>query len=360
MRSIRSIIPISILLLLLALALPLLLIYSPVPALPVMGEGDEPYEEEVEAAAPDGADHVQNGGVSRPGGQGLQDEQLILQVLLDDTVHEMSMAEFLQGAVAAEMPARFHPEALRAQAVAARTYTLHRMLVAPTARHPAAYVCGSYACCKAFHSTERLRERWGASFDYYSAIIAEAVHSTDGVILLYEDQPILAAFHAASYGHTEASGAIWGHVPYLQSVRSFEGAYEVPRFTYTVRLSFDEFRDIARREFPGAVLDTDNIPNWIRAQRHTDSGRIDSLEIGGVTVTGPQFRRAFGLRSTMVRFAFDADGIDIITGGHGHGVGMSQFGANTMATMGLGFEAILHWYYTNVILGDMDSLFDLT
>jgi len=286
-----------------------------------------------------------------------QDEQLILQVLVEEEIQEMSMAEFLQGAVAAEMPARFHPEALRAQAVAARTYTLHRMLIAPASRHPEAYVCGSYACCKAFHSPERLRERWGPGFDYYSAIIAEAVTSTDGVILLYEDQPILAAFHAASYGFTEYSGAIWNSVPYLQSVRSYEGPAEMPRFTETVRLSFDEFRNIARREIPGVVLEDGNVPYWITEQRHTDSGRLCSLKIGGVTVTGPQFRRHFGLRSTALWFAFDAEGVAITTGGHGHGVGMSQFGANTMAHLGLGFEAILLWYYTDVTTGCMGTLF---
>ena len=340
----RLIIPISIVILLLALLLPLVLIYSLEPSLPTIAEQEDAPEVQAEPLPET---------LSGP----LLDEQLILRVLIGDEVQEMSMAEFLRGAVAAEMPARFHPEALRAQAVAARTYTLHRMLIAPSARHPGATVCGSYACCKAFHSPERLRERWGADFDYYSAIIAEAVASTDGMILFYEDRPILAAFHAASYGFTEYSGAIWNSVPYLQSVRSYEGAAEMPRFTETVRLSFAEFRDTARREIPGVVLEDGNIPYWIGDQRYTESGRLCSLKIGGVTVTGAQFRRHFGLRSTALWFAFDAEGISITAGGHGHGVGMSQFGANTMAHLGLGFEAILLWYYTDVTMGSMGALF---
>ena len=345
----RTILPISIVVLLLALLLPLILVSGPAPLAPADEALDKPpAESEPGPPMPDTSDTVEP---STP----LQDEAFILQVLLGDEVHAMSMAEFLLGVVAAEMPARFHPEALRAQAVAARTYTLHRMSEFPAARHPGAYVCGSYACCKAFHSPERLRVRWGDRFDYYSAIIADAVRATDGVILLYGGEPILAAFHAASYEYTEASGSIWGSLPYLQSVRTFEGEADVPRFYASVEMSFSQFRDAVRGTFPGAVLHDDNIPYWITEQRYTDAGRLDSLNIGGVTVTGPQFRRLFGLRSTAVRFAFDAQGLTITTGGHGHGVGMSQFGANAMAELGHTYEEILRWYYTNVTIGRMDS-----
>jgi len=343
----RLIIPTSLVVLLLALLLPLFFVSSPELPAPGGGEWDEPQIEPRPelAPTPDAAEILP-----------LQDEVFLLQVLLGDEVRAMSMAEFLQGVVAAEMPARFHPEALRAQAVAARTYTLHRMSEFPAARHPLAYVCGSYACCKAFHSPERLRERWGDRFDYYNSVIADAVRATDGVILLYGGEPILAAFHASSYGYTEASGAIWNSLPYLQSVRTVESEADVPRFRETVEMSFSEFRDVVRREFPGAVLDLDNIPYWITDLRNTDSGRLESLNIGGVRVTGPQFRRLFGLRSTAVRFEFGAEGLAITTGGHGHGVGLSQFGANTLANRGLSYEEILEWYYTNVTIGRMDRL----
>ncbi|MCL2564074.1 MAG: stage II sporulation protein D [Oscillospiraceae bacterium] len=340
----RWIIPISLVILLLALLLPLIFVYSP--ALPMPGEADEPEEPEEISPPPDA------GEPESP----LQDAALILRVLAGDEVWEMSMAEFLQGVVAAEMPARFHPEALRAQAVAARTYALHRMLVAPSPRHPEAHVCGSYACCKAFHPPERLRERWGDGFEHYSAVIAEAIRDTDGIILLYEARPILAAFHAGSYGYTEASGAIWGEVPYLQSVRSFESEADMPRFYAAETLTFTAFRDTVRREFSDAVLEDGNTLDWITSIVYTDSGRVAHLDIGGVTVTGPQFRRLFGLRSTAVRFSFDADGITITTGGHGHGVGMSQFGANTMANLGHGFMEILDWYYTGVTFGRTEDL----
>ena len=341
----RIILPLSLAVLLLVLLLPLFLVSSPEAAVPVSAEQGDPNP-----APTPYSPESENQEV-------LLDEHLILRVLLGEEVHEMTMAEFLEGVVAAEMPARFHQEALRAQAVAARTYTLHRMLVAPTPRHPEAYVCGSYACCKAFHSPERLRERWGDSFEYYRARIVDSVRATDGMILLYDERPILAAFHAASYGFTETSGAIWGSVPYLQSVRSFESEADVPRFYETVTMSFAEFRDIAQQGLPGTVLDENHVPYWITDLRHTESGRVESLAIGGVRVTGPEFRRLFGLRSTAVQFSFGPEELSITTGGHGHGVGMSQFGANTMANLGLDYGAILDWYYTGVTMGRMDSLF---
>jgi len=285
---------------------------------------------------------------------GYLDEELMLQVQIGDQIQEMTMAEYLQGVVAAEMPASFHLEALKAQAVAARTYTLHRMLVAPTARHPGAYVCGSYACCKAYHSPERLRERWGDDFGIHRQTIAQAVAGTDGSIMLYDNLPILAAFHAASSGFTEASGAIWNQLPYLQSVRTFESAADMPRYLVEVELTFDEFRQTAVQGIPGVQLAEDDASNWISDLTYTDSGRLANLTIGGVTVTGAEFRRLFGLRSTNITFSFPAQGMTIVTRGHGHGVGMSQFGANTLAGLGLTYEAILKWYYTNIDISQMD------
>jgi len=105
-------------------------------------------------------------------------------------------------------------------------------------------------------------------------------------------------------------------------------------------------------------LDYDRIPYWITDLRYTDSGRLDSLMFGGVRVRGPEFRRLFGLRSTALQFAFGAEEMEITTGGHGHGVGMSQFGANAMANQGMAFAAILDWYYTDVSMGRMDELFE--
>jgi len=343
----RRIIPISLFVLLLALLLPLLVIYTPELPEPDTPDLPDAYPAGLPLPTPE----------APPGPEGPLDAELTLQVLLENGVHEMTMMDFLQGVVAAEMPAQFHEEALKAQAVAARTYTLHRKLVTPTPRHPEADVCGDYACCKAFHSVDRLQERWGEGFEYYRARIAQAVGETDGVILLYDDQPILAAFHAASYGHTEASAAIWGTVPYLQSVPTHEGENDVPRFYDSVEMTFSQFRSTALEHLPEAVLDYGRIPYWISDITYTDAGRLDRLTIGGVVVAGAEFRRMFSLRSTAIQFTFSAETMTITTGGHGHGVGMSQFGANAMATEGHTYEEILNWYYTDVVLSRVSALF---
>jgi len=342
----RLILLVSLLLLSLAILLPILFV----------GQADlpEPLQPE-EPDMPETTPGPESVDTMPPVGTG-QDAALLLEVLVGDEVTVMSMEDFLYGAVAAEMPARFHPEALRAQAIAARTYTLHRMFISPSPRHPEADVCGSYACCKAFHPSERLRERWGMHYDHYSQIIRDAVADTDGIILIYGGIPILAAFHSSSYGMTETSSAIWGSVPYLQSVETFESVYDVPNYYEETQLTFSAFRETALSGVPGAVLDPDDKPHWISDVSYTDSGRLESLNIGGVIVTGAQFRRLFGLRSTAIRFSFEADSITITTGGYGHGVGMSQFGANTMANKGYPFAEILLWYYTNVSFAWMDTI----
>ena len=191
--------------------------------------------------------------------------------------------------------------------------------------------------------------RWGEDYDTFRAVLIQAVSDTDGLILIYENQPILAAFHSSSAMFTEASGAVWTQQrPYLQSVRSFESNVDVPNFYSTVEMSFDEFRNIAMASKPEASLPDEGIQYWISELEYTDSGRLSGLNIGGVRVTGAEFRRIFGLRSTNVEFDFDGEGMTLTVRGYGHGVGMSQFGANTMAQIGLGFEAILTWYYTDV------------
>lgn len=353
----RRILSVSLLALLFAILLPLLLIHTSEPPEPA----DMPSEALAEPTATPTPEPPETEPEPEPTPPPLPDGSLdagfTLFVLLEDELHEMTMADFLQGVVAAEMPALFHEDALKAQAVAARTYTLHRKLVTPTPRHPEADVCGDFTCCQAYADVDTLQERWGEDFDKFRARIATAVQATDGQILLYDDRPILAAFHAASYGYTEASGAIWGEaVPYLQSVPSHEGVAQVPRFYYDVEIPFSTFRETVLSHHPAAVLDPDRVPDWISDMVYTDSGRLDTLNIGGVTVRGTQFRQMFSLRSTAVQFSFSDTTLTVTTGGHGHGVGMSQFGANTMATAGYTYQEILDWYYTGVTWSDVAAL----
>ena len=162
-------------------------------------------------------------------------------------VYDVAMEEYLVGVVAAEMPAYFEPEALKAQAVAARTYAMY---CARTGRHSDADVCTDFACCQAWHSLDTLRQNWGDSYDEHYAAVSAAVAATEGEYLSYEGEPVFAAFHASSCGATEDCGAIWNPLPYLISVSSPETADTVPGYVSQLELSPLDFRDTVLYAYP--------------------------------------------------------------------------------------------------------------
>ena len=340
----KRIVPISIVLLIFAIALPLIVFRS----------SSEPEEAEVTEDPTEAAVTPQaNFDFSAVAGE--MDKSLTVTVWLDEAVCEMSMYEYLVGVVSAEMPVSFEPEALKAQAVAARTYTLYKMLGAANSNHPDAYVCGDYTCCKAYSSQAALQEHWGEDYSSNMAIIAAAVSETDGMCIVYENAPILAAFHSSSAGHTEASGNIWGDLPYLQSVQTFETDENVPTFYSAVTLTYDEFKETILAAYDTAVLEGE-YSTWITDIVRSDSNRITSINVGGVVITGAEFRSLFSLRSTNIEIEFIDEGLTLSIEGYGHGVGMSQYGANVLAQVGLGYEQILTWYYTGVSLATMDTV----
>ena len=275
--------------------------------------------------------------------QGKTDAQTVFTVLGADGVYETNMADYLAGSVAAEMPALFHREALRAQAVAIRTYVLHNRTVR-TPNHPQADICIRPDCCEAWLSETELRERWGSSYEENMRKIAEAVYSTDGQYLSYEGQAIQAVFHASSAGKTENSGGVWTQVPYLVSVSSPETDDTVERLTTTVTLPPEDLGQRIRTVRPEA--DTDSPPeSWLGAVARTDSGRVASVELCGVTLTGTEARRSLGLRSTDFDVSFDGENFVFTVRGYGHGVGMSQQGADLLAENGMDYAEILEHYY---------------
>ena len=280
------------------------------------------------------------------------DIDLKLRILLGDHINEITMEQYLIGVVAAEMPASFELEALKAQAVAARTNALYSMLVLQKPRHPDAHVCSDFTCCTAYSNDERLRERWG--YDYVRNItgIITAVTETDGIFLSYDDQPIIASFHSSSARRTESSVNVWmSALPYLRSVSSPETELQVPNYVADVTVSLEDFIDIILSAYPDAVLDGVE-ESWITDVTHTESGRIYELVIGGVPVRGTAIRSLFDLRSTAIMFKWiPSDGITFTTTGFGHGVGMSQYGANAMAADGSDYSEILLHYYTGATFG---------
>lgn len=256
----------------------------------------------------------------------------------------MTLEEYLVGAVAAEMPASFELEALKAQAVALRTYAMRKKYVEPSQNH-AETVCSDIACCAAWESESALREKWGGDFDFYYGKITAAVNGTRGVYLSYDNEMALAVFHSSSPGRTEASENVWtSAVPYLVSVETPESAETVPDFIRSTTFSPDEFTEVFLQKHPGADF-SGAASDWIKGAEYLPSGRLASVEIGGERVTGREVRELFGMRSADLSFEVSEIGITLTSVGYGHGVGMSQYGANVMASGGADYREILSTYY---------------
>lgn len=264
----------------------------------------------------------------------------------------LPLEDYVAGVVAAEMPASFAPEALKAQAAVARTYAVVRMRLfggRGCPRHPAADVCTDPAEGQAWASKETLKRRWGSlRFPSYWRKVNEAVDGTRGLIVVYANRPIDAVFHAASGGRTEDAEAVWGRaVPYLRSVPSpGERAerYDGVRATFSLaeladrtRVPLSEIRALRGEGKP-----------VVSVLSRTPSGRVAQVRIGRAHLTGGEVREALGLNSTFFEWRLSGDRIEVVTKGYGHGVGMSQYGADTLARGGADFRAILRHYYRGV------------
>jgi stage II sporulation protein D len=268
----------------------------------------------------------------------------------DGTVEELSMSDYLWGVVAAEMPASFEPEALKAQACAARTYTVI-LQNAATEKHPGADICGDSTCCQAYLPREQAEARWGLNAKEYGEKLESAVSATDGLGILYQGEPIQALFFSSAAGKTVDSVAVWGNaVEYLKSVDSPEGE-EVPNYHTQVTLSAEEVKSLTLTAYPGADLSGDP-SGWFGAAAYSGE-TVTSITLGGITLTGGQVRSLFSLRSASFTVAWDGSMFTFAVTGYGHGVGMSQYGANALAGEGMDFRDILTWYYTGT---EIDAL----
>lgn len=264
-----------------------------------------------------------------------------------DQMLSLDLETYLAGVVAAEMPVSFSLEALKAQAVAARTYTIYHMLHGGC-RASGADVCTDSSCCQAYRSDERLKESWSDDYRKNKEKIQRAVDETAGEVLLYEGEPIDALYHSASGGHTEDVEDVYAEaLAYLRGVPSTAE-------TGTARLAGEksfgraEFAALVNGKWPEAKLDADNLAGEIEITAYTGGGRVKSVRLGKTTVTGRALRALLSLDSTLFSFTVARDNVVFYTKGYGHGVGMSQTGANAMALGGRGYREILAYYYTDV------------
>lgn len=268
-----------------------------------------------------------------------------LTVLRGGQVETMDLNTYLWGVVAAEMPASFQEEALKAQAVAARTYALQK--AGGSENHPNADVCTDYGCCQAWITQEEAAANWGENAAFYTDKITQAVNETDGQVALYNGQLIQAVFHSSSGENTVDAVEVWGNdIPYLKSVSSPEGE-EAANYHSEVSFTPEEFKSIVTQSYPDAVLEGDP-STWFGEVVRAEGGSVHSVVIGGVELSGARLRTLLNLRSSDFTVAVSSEAIIFSVTGFGHGVGLSQYGANAMAAAGSDYLAILQHYYTGI------------
>ena len=272
-----------------------------------------------------------------------RDSETVLVVLTDEGLREMSMAQYLALTLPAEMPAAFDPEALKAQACALRSYALYGQSHRKNA-HPEADVCLDFHCCTAGVAAGQLRELWGDSFELYRDKLLSAIRDTDGEYLSWEGGAALCMFHSSSWLRTEDSGALFSEIPYLQSVSSPETDSDTPDLITEVEVAPTEFARTVQTLYPEADF-TAPPESWLGNTVQTRSGRVESVEVGGAVLTGTTLRALFSLRSTDFGLSFRDDRFIFTVRGYGHGVGLSQYGADTLARQGSDYQSILAHYY---------------
>lgn len=272
-------------------------------------------------------------------------------------IEEIEIEEYIKGVVAAEMPAAFDIEALKAQAVAARTYAVSRIERFGDGHpdHPQSPLCTGIHC-QAWLSLDELKQAHGDKWvNEYWPKIREAVDSTKGEVLMFDEELIEPLFHSTSGGMTEDSEDVFVSAkPYLRAV---ESPYEedAPKFKDSMTMSFNDFVKKVNSKYPNTNITKSNITQMIKVAEKSETGRIKQLMIGDDLVSGRDFRTLFNLNSTNFKINMIGDQIQIETIGNGHGVGMSQWGANGMAKNGSSYEQILKHYYTGVEIENIDE-----
>ncbi len=276
-----------------------------------------------------------------------QSQEQTITVNMSGLLQEMILEEYLLGVVLAEMPASFHMEALKAQAVACRSYAL--MGCSGSGNHKEGYVCTSSACCQAYQSPEAYI-RQGGTWENVQKV-TEAISQTKGEVLTYDGELVLATYFSCSGGSTEAAITVFGvDYPYLQSVKSpgeeFAGVY-YDSVTYMP----EEFAEALSADLSG------DPSRWIGEMTYTQGGGIHSVRIGNATYDGLTVKALLGLRSTVFSIQVTEAGICIQTQGYGHRVGMSQYGAQAMAVEGSSYHEILLHYYVGTTLAQSAVIF---
>lgn len=263
-----------------------------------------------------------------------------VQVRSGEKIREMELEEYIAGVVLAEMPASFDAEALKAQSVAARTYT--RKAMSTGGKHGDGSICTDSTCCQAYISREEYLRQGGRAED--ADKVLTACRDTEGAVLVYEGELIEATYFSCSGGETESALAVWGgDVPYLQSVPS-PGEEGSAVYEQTLTFAPETFAEALGLTLTGSPAD------WVTITTYTEGGGVAAMTVGGKVYSGTTLRSLLGLRSTAFTLKADDHRIMITTRGYGHRVGMSQYGADAMAAAGSSYREILAHYYPGTSL----------
>ena len=269
-------------------------------------------------------------------------------------VEEVNIDDYLYHVVSAEMPVDYEMEALKAQAVVARTYTIYKI---NNKKHDNADICDDSNCCQAWVSKDVRFSRWEENKREENwKKIQDCVNSTKGLIITYNNQPINAFFHANSGGKTEIPVNVWGGtgLPYLQIVET-AGEEGYQQYNSEVELSNEDIFNKLKEKYEDIQIDFNNNED-IKILEYTDSERVKTVKFGNHEIAGTEARTIFGLRSTNFEIKKSDGKIKFVVKGYGHGVGMSQTGADSMAKQGNTYDEIIKHFYVGVEIKDINTL----
>lgn len=271
-----------------------------------------------------------------------------------NTVEEVNLEDYLCNVVSAEMPADFEEEALKAQAIVARTYTIYKI---NNKKHDEADICDDSSCCQAWISKEDRLAKWEEDKreSNWNKIV-KCVQNTSGKIITYNNEPINAFFHSNSGGTTEVPKEVWGgdDYPYLQIVQT-AGEEGYTQYSSEVTYTNDELINKLKEKYNDIKIDFSK-QDSIKILEYTDSGRVKTIRFGNYELSGVETRAILGLKSTNFEFTQSNGKIQFKVKGYGHGVGMSQTGADSMAKAGKTAEEIIKHFYTDVEIKNLTEI----
>lgn len=268
-----------------------------------------------------------------------KDDSISVFITADNSVDVMDMRDYIIGTVAAEVPASYETEAIKAQALAAITFAEYRKNIGGDNSIDGAVISDDSSQHQGYISVDEMKNRWGEAFDSYYAKISSAVDEVLDKVITYDGEPIMAAYHAISSGKTESADVMWGSdVPYLRCVDS-QWDTDSTRYESSVVISADELADI---------MGVDVSDVYVKTKSTSPSGTVLEIEICSVSMTGMEARELLGLRSPAFTVIKESGEYIFTSKGYGHGVGMSQNGADCMARDGYTYDEIIKHYYNGV------------